>query len=56
MKTIGVILGEQGFNEREKEAFMDIIKEAKLLQKTTQLEELKPYINKVVNTIARNDD
>ena len=56
MKTIEDILNEQGFNEREAEAFMDIIKEAKILQKSTQLEDLKPYINKVVNTIARDDD
>ncbi len=56
MKTIEDILHEQGFTERESEAFMDIIQQAKLLQRSTQLEDLKPYINKVINTIAHDDD
>jgi hypothetical protein len=56
MKTIERILEAQGFTPQEAEAFLDIINQAKLLQQTTQLEERKPYINKVVNSIARNDD
>lgn len=51
-KTIEDILDEQGFTSKEKEAFLEIIKEAKLLQQTTMLEDLKPFMNKKINEVA----
>lgn len=55
MNMIKKILKENNFTPEEEAAFMEIINEAKLLQRTTMLEDLKPFIEEKVNEIARND-
>lgn len=56
MKTIDDILKEKGFTQKESEGFLEIIQEAKMLQRSTQLEDLKPFINQTVNKVIRDDD
>lgn len=55
MNMIKKILKENNFTPEEEAAFMEIINEAKLLQRTTMLEDLKPFIEEKVNEIACND-
>ena len=56
MTQIDVILKEQGFTEKEKEAFIEMIQKAKSLQKTTNLEDLKPFLKQLIEKVVRDEN
>lgn len=56
MKTIDDILKEQGFNDYEKKAFMEMINEAKLLQRTFLLEDLKEALSTKINEVTAHEN
>ena len=56
MTQIDEILNKQGFTPREKQAFIEMIQKAKSLQKTTNLEDLKPFMKQLIDKVAYNED
>lgn len=55
MNTINEILEEQGFTPEEKEVFLDIINQAKTLQRNLMLEDLNSYMNEKITEIAHEN-
>lgn len=54
MKTIDDILDEQGFSPLEKKAFTEMISEAKLLQRTFMLDNLKEALSSKINEVTKS--
>ena len=53
MKTIDDILKEQGFSPKEKAAFLEMLSDAKRLQNSFMLDDLKNTLSTIINKVVK---